>query len=62
MNKHEWLQRIYDQYMAYEKREKQIVRFFQVIIVITFFSLWEIASRFHWIDPLLFSSPSSIWR
>ncbi|WP_192949254.1 ABC transporter permease [Anoxybacillus flavithermus] len=62
MNKHEWLQRIYDQYMAYEKREKRIVRFFQAIIVIAFFSLWEITSRLHWIDPLLFSSPSSIWH
>ncbi|WP_461200940.1 ABC transporter permease [Anoxybacillus sp. TBDG-1] len=62
MNKHEWLQHIYDQHIAYEKREKRIVLFFQAIIVIAFFSLWEIASRFHWIDPLLFSSPSSIGR
>lgn len=26
-----------------------------------FFGLWEIASKLHWIDPLLFSSPSKIF-
>ncbi|EMT45591.1 ABC transporter permease [Anoxybacillus flavithermus] len=62
MNKHEWLQRIYDQHLSHEKREKRIVRLFQIMIMVLFFSLWEIASRFRWIDPLLFSSPSSVWH
>ncbi|MBW7649965.1 ABC transporter permease [Anoxybacillus sp. ST4] len=62
MNKHEWLQRIYDQHLSHEKREKRIVRLFQIMIMVLFFSLWEIASRLRWIDPLLFSSPSSVWH
>ncbi|QGS69083.1 ABC transporter permease subunit [Oceanobacillus sp. 143] len=32
----------------------------QLAILIFFIALWEIASRFYWIDPLLFSSPSKV--
>jgi NitT/TauT family transport system permease protein len=42
--------------------EKRWVRFYQAIIFLVFFSIWEIASRLHWIDPLIFSSPSRIWN
>lgn len=31
-----------------------------MVIFILFFSIWEAASYFNWIDPLLFSSPSKI--
>nr|WP_245723118.1 ABC transporter permease [Natribacillus halophilus] len=34
----------------------------QVAILAAFISLWEIASRLNWIDPLIFSSPSSVWN
>lgn len=44
------------------EREKRWVRFYQFLIFICFFGLWEIAGRRAWIDPLLFSSPSKIWR
>src|SRR5699024_356919 len=30
------------------------------VILISFFLLWEFASRMYWIDPLLFSSPSHV--
>lgn len=43
-------------------REKKWVRFYQLLIFICFFSLWEIAGRREWIDPLLFSSPTKIWN
>ncbi|MEN1970297.1 ABC transporter permease [Lentibacillus sp. N15] len=42
------------------KREKKIVFTWQLLILVGFFALWEVASRFYWIDPLLFSSPSKI--
>lgn len=42
-------------------REKRIVLFYQALILIIFFSLWELASRFKWIDPLIFSSPTRVW-
>jgi len=41
--------------------EKRWVRFYQLIIFLLLFLSWEFLSRFHWIDPLLFSSPSKIW-
>lgn len=40
--------------------EKIWVRFYQFVIFIAFFALWETASRMHWIDPLIFSSPSKV--
>jgi len=42
------------------KKEKRFVRFYQALIFVLFFSLWETASRLQWIDPLIFSSPTSI--
>ncbi|WP_205685421.1 ABC transporter permease [Bacillus salacetis] len=44
------------------KREKKMVRLYQLLIFISFFSLWEAASRAKWIDPLIFSSPYKIWN
>ncbi|GIN59512.1 putative ABC transporter permease protein YtlD [Lederbergia ruris] len=41
-------------------KEKKWVLFYQIVIFILFFSLWEIASRLHWIDPLIFSSPTKV--
>ncbi|WP_416827774.1 ABC transporter permease [Ectobacillus polymachus] len=50
---------------AYKKKERIIkyrIRFIQLLILALFFSLWEVASNAAWIDPLLFSSPSSIFH
>ncbi|WP_106496837.1 ABC transporter permease [Lentibacillus sp. Marseille-P4043] len=51
---------LFENYKNKLKREKKIVFSWQIIILIGFFALWEIASRLYWIDPLLFSSPSKI--
>lgn len=42
------------------KREKKLVFTWQVVILISFFLLWEIASRLTWVDPLIFSSPYKV--
>lgn len=42
-------------------RERWFVRICQGIIFVLFFSLWEVASKKHWLDPLIFSSPSKVW-
>lgn len=42
------------------KRERKIIFVWQMIIFISFFTLWEWASRMNWIDPLIFSSPSRV--
>jgi NitT/TauT family transport system permease protein len=33
----------------------------QVTILIAFLGLWEMASRYLWIDPLIFSQPTKVW-
>ncbi|WP_284141480.1 MULTISPECIES: ABC transporter permease [unclassified Virgibacillus] len=53
-------QQLYKAYLEKLKREKRFVLIWQLILLISFFGIWEVASRFYWIDPLLFSSPSSI--
>ncbi|MFD3448709.1 ABC transporter permease [Microbacteriaceae bacterium 4G12] len=48
-------------YVKKEKKKKHFALFFQLLLLILFFALWEIASNMRWIDPLLFSSPKSIF-
>ena len=53
---------LHHEYKTSLVKEKRWVRFYQIIIFIVFFSGWEIASRLQWIDPLIFSSPSRVWK
>ncbi|QQK81245.1 ABC transporter permease [Salicibibacter cibi] len=50
------------QFRSRLKREQLFVHISQIVILAAFFSLWELASRLQWIDPLIFSSPSSVWN
>ncbi|MBO1005889.1 ABC transporter permease [Pseudogracilibacillus auburnensis] len=57
----ETIDRIFhDNYLRKIKIEKRIVTFWQIVLFLLFLSLWEIASRLHLIDPLLFSSPTKV--
>lgn len=53
---------LHNHYIQSLKIEKRWVRFYQLIIFLLIFSSWEFLSRMHWIDPLIFSSPSKIWH
>ncbi|WP_028783534.1 ABC transporter permease [Thalassobacillus devorans] len=53
---------LHQAYVKKLKTEKRLIRFWQASIFVFFFSLWEAASQFRWIDPLLFSSPSKIYN
>ena len=55
------IKQLHSQFLQSIIKEKKLVRLYQAIIFIVFFSLWEIASRFAWIDPLIFSSPSKVY-
>lgn len=50
----------HEQYINAQRKEKRIVLSWQLIIFVSFFVLWEVSSRMHIIDPLLFSSPSKV--
>nr|WP_027409566.1 ABC transporter permease [Anoxybacillus tepidamans] len=52
---------LHRRYVASLRKEKRYVRFYQLLIFVAFFALWEAASHYRWVDPLLFSSPSAIW-
>lgn len=60
MNQHN-VKHLHQEYLRSIRVEKWWVRFYQVLIFLLFFIGWEVASRFHWVDPLIFSSPSKIW-
>jgi len=53
-------QQLFENYQRGLKKEKKIVLSWQLLILILFVGIWELASRLYWIDPLLFSSPSSV--
>ncbi|SKA83817.1 NitT/TauT family transport system permease protein [Clostridium sp. USBA 49] len=46
------------QYLKKVKRRNTIIIIVRLGILIAFFSIWEIAASFKWIDPFLTSSPS----
>ena len=52
---------LHEQYKQSLIKEKRWVRFFQLLILVSFVGLWELASNLKWIDQLIFSSPSKIW-
>lgn len=60
--KHTSDMKLFHQYKSQLKKEKKIVFSWQLLILISFFALWEIASRLYWVDPLLFSSPSRVFK
>ena len=49
-------------YIKNVKREKYFIIFTRIVILIAFFSLWEIAGRLKWIDPFLTSTPSRMYK
>lgn len=44
------------------KHDRRTTRYWQLIIFFSFFILWEVSSRSGWIDPLIFSSPTRVFR
>ncbi|MDM5190459.1 ABC transporter permease [Bacillus sp. DX4.1] len=53
---------LHEQFRKKERQRTWMAVTLQLLLMILFFTLWEIASKQEWIDPLLFSSPSSIWE
>ena len=48
------------QYIRHQKREKKLVLFLRIFILLLFLVLWEISARTGLIDSFIFSSPSKI--
>ncbi|AEV20516.1 MULTISPECIES: ABC transporter permease [Geobacillus] len=56
----ERIEALHTEYLTVLRKEQRIIRLWQTVLLVAFFAVWEAASRFHWVDPLLFSSPSAI--
>ena len=50
------------QYIRHQKKEKKLVLFLQIFILLLFLVLWEISARTGLIDSFIFSSPMMIWH
>ena len=50
------------QYIRHQKREKKLVLFLRIFILLLFLVLWEISARTGLIDSFIFSSPVMIWH
>lgn len=50
----------YSQFLTKERKLSWKVRMTQLALLVALLAYWELASRMHWIDALLFSSPSRV--
>ena len=48
------------QYIRHQKREKKLVLFLRIFILLFFLVLWEISARTGLIDSFIFSSPVTV--
>lgn len=54
--------KLHEDHIKKSQKERHIIFSWQVFILIAFFTVWEIASRFRFVDPLIFSSPTKVAR
>ncbi|HEY2491314.1 MAG TPA: ABC transporter permease [Paenibacillus sp.] len=57
-----WLDEIYQGQLKHQKKQRRSVFSVQMGILLLFFTLWETAGRFKWIDVLLFSYPTRVFE
>ncbi|BFT71585.1 ABC transporter permease [Paenibacillus sp. P36] len=54
--------KVHERFAQAKKKETKQVRLVQLIILLVFFALWEVAARLKWIDVLLFSYPTKVFK
>ncbi|KQX67943.1 MULTISPECIES: ABC transporter permease [unclassified Paenibacillus] len=55
-------QQVHQQFLAERKKKTKYVRLVQLAILLLFFIFWEMAARLKWIDVLLFSYPTKVFK
>ena len=48
-------------YLDHIRRRKKSVLLIQIFVLFSFFSLWEFAADYGWIDPFIFSQPTKMF-
>lgn len=44
------------------KRKQWLVQIARMVLLVSFFALWELSARLGWIDAFIVSSPSRVWK
>ena len=52
----------YIKFIKKEKYYKLLVVFLQLLLLVAFFAVWEVAANRGWIDPFIFSSPARMYN
>jgi len=52
---------MYAVFLRRVKIRRRLILFCQIVLLVLFFALWEVAPRAHWVNPMLTSYPSAIW-
>lgn len=55
------LSRAYRLWLSAQRRDSVTVHAAQVLLVVMFFAIWEVAARNLWVNPLFTSYPSAVW-
>ena len=58
----QWLQEMHEDYTRGLKQRKRSVMAVRTVILLLFFASWELSARWGWIDELLFSYPTKVFR
>ncbi|MDQ0875335.1 NitT/TauT family transport system permease protein [Paenibacillus sp. V4I3] len=56
------INQVHQQFLAARKKKTNYIRLVQLAILLMFFSFWEMAARLKWIDVLLFSYPTKVFK
>ncbi|MBV1822359.1 hypothetical protein KUA25_30595, partial [Bacteroidales bacterium MSK.15.36] len=51
-----------EKYIRKIKRRKKNITITQILILVVWLFLWEVAAKLGWIDTFLTSSPSEVWK
>jgi NitT/TauT family transport system permease protein len=57
-----WLQQLHGDYKKAKKRRRNQVFAVRSSLLLLFFGLWEVGARMGWIDELLFSYPTKVFK
>ncbi|MBU5485422.1 ABC transporter permease [Clostridium sp. MSJ-11] len=52
----------HENFVSGVKRRNISITLVRILLLISFFLLWEISGRLNWIDPFLTSTPSRMWK
>lgn len=52
----------YVQFLKEQKRRQRIIRAAQLLVLLLFLAVWELAAKLNWVNPMLTSRPSSIYH